>query len=195
MFYDLYPFVAYLLTLPRTIRLVRGIYEARRWDGLRCHGIYTKFHKHAVSWFGGFTETQTAWWTHKPTFSFSNKLNWLKIEIRCVFVNPPYQLSNAWTSIYETWYLCHGFSTAHFINPSHQFVCIYVYVARQRLSKNVTAAVNTQARIEEIVGRVVFYAVRVVSKESRRLGLPRTSCFEILMGKPEGMRPPVRPKA
>jgi hypothetical protein len=28
-----------------------------------------------------------------------------------------------------------------------------------------------------IDGRVVFYAVRVVSKESRQLVLPRTSCF------------------
>jgi hypothetical protein len=25
-----------------------GIYEVRRWDGLRCHGIHTKFHK---DWF------------------------------------------------------------------------------------------------------------------------------------------------
>jgi hypothetical protein len=37
-----------------------------------------------------------------------------------------------------------------------------------------TAATNTQATIEELLG-VVFYAVRVVSKESRRLVLPRTS--------------------
>jgi hypothetical protein len=29
-----------------------------------------------------------------------------------------------------------------------------------------------------IVGRVVFYAVRVVSKKSRRLILLRTSCYE-----------------
>jgi hypothetical protein len=38
-------------------------------------------------------------------------------------------------------------STAYFINPSHQSVCLYVYpliVARQRLGKNVTAATNTR---------------------------------------------------
>jgi hypothetical protein len=29
-------------------RFMGGIYEVRRWDGLRCHGIYTKFHKY---WF------------------------------------------------------------------------------------------------------------------------------------------------
>jgi hypothetical protein len=45
-------------------------------------------------------------------------------------------------------------STAYFINPSHRFVCLYVYppiVARQRLGKNVTAAKNTQATIEELL--------------------------------------------
>jgi hypothetical protein len=33
-------------------------------------------------------------------------------------------------------------STAHFINRSHQSVCVYVYVARQRLSRNATTASN-----------------------------------------------------
>jgi hypothetical protein len=45
-------------------------------------------------------------------------------------------------------------STAYFINPSHQSVCLYVYppiVARQRLGKNVTAATNTQATIEGLL--------------------------------------------
>jgi hypothetical protein len=39
-----------------------------------------------------------------------------------------------------------------------------VYIARQRLSKNVTPATNTHNN-RRIVGRVVFYAVSVVSKE------------------------------
>jgi hypothetical protein len=26
-----------------------GIYEVRRWDGLRCHHIRTKFHKDRIS--------------------------------------------------------------------------------------------------------------------------------------------------
>jgi hypothetical protein len=62
---------------------------------------------------------------------------------------------------------------AYLINPSHQSVCLYVYpsiVARQRLSRNVTAATNTHATIGELLDA----SVRVVSKESRRLVLPRT---------------------
>jgi hypothetical protein len=42
-------------------------------------------------------------------------------------------------------------STAYFINPSHQSVCLYVYptiVARQRLWKNVTQATNIHVTIE-----------------------------------------------
>jgi hypothetical protein len=70
-------------------------------------------------------------------------------------------------------------STAYFINLSHQSVCLYVYsliVARERLFKNlpivvmqrlgkkkVTAAANTHK--SRIVGRVVFYAIRVLSRK------------------------------
>jgi hypothetical protein len=53
-------------------------------------------------------------------------------------------------------------STAYFMNPSHQSVCLYVYpliVARQRLGKNVTRATNTHALL------------------SMRLVLPGTSCL------------------
>jgi hypothetical protein len=44
-------------------------------------------------------------------------------------------------------------SMAYFINPSHQYVCLYVYppaVARQRLGRNVTAATSTHP-IEELL--------------------------------------------
>jgi hypothetical protein len=61
-------------------------------------------------------------------------------------------------------------STAYFINPSHQSVCLYVYspiVVKQRLGKNVTAATNSQAIIEELLNVSFFYAIRVVS---RRVG-------------------------
>jgi hypothetical protein len=47
-------------------------------------------------------------------------------------------------------------------------------VAGQRLGKKVTAATNTH-RIEEFLETGRFYEVRVVSKESKRLVLPRTS--------------------
>jgi hypothetical protein len=55
-------------------------------------------------------------------------------------------------------------STAYFINPSHQSAYLYVYpllVVRQRPGKNITAAMNTHATIQELLN--VFYAVRVVS--------------------------------
>jgi hypothetical protein len=45
-------------------------------------------------------------------------------------------------------------STAYFINPSHQSVCLYVYPAifhRQRFGKKTTAGTNTQATIEELL--------------------------------------------
>jgi hypothetical protein len=84
--------------------------------------------------------------------------------------------------------------------------CMPLFIARQRFGKHVPAPTNTRnnRRIvgraclwvrlctplsllgnnsvktfpqeRRIVGGVVFYAVRVVSKESRRLVLPRTSC-------------------
>jgi hypothetical protein len=56
-------------------------------------------------------------------------------------------------------------STAYFTNPSRQsvFVCVPI-VARQRLGKRVPAAANTRNN-RKIVGCVIFYAVRVLSKE------------------------------
>jgi hypothetical protein len=60
----------------QTQRLMERIYEVRRWDGLRCHDIYTKFHK---DWsdiqklLGKYNDTQTAWWLYKPIFILSKK--------------------------------------------------------------------------------------------------------------------------
>jgi hypothetical protein len=54
-------------------------------------------------------------------------------------------------------------STAYFLNPSHQPVCLYVnpsIVARQRLGKNVTAATNTHVPIEELLG--MSFCMRLV---------------------------------
>jgi hypothetical protein len=50
-------------------------------------------------------------------------------------------------------------STAYFINSSHQSLYLYVYpliVAKQRLGKNVTAATNTHATIEELLDASFF---------------------------------------
>jgi hypothetical protein len=64
-----------------------GISKVHRWDGLRCYDIHTKFpkdwFKHSkVNGVGGFTDTQTAWWLHKPTFIFffQNKESRLKYK-------------------------------------------------------------------------------------------------------------------
>jgi hypothetical protein len=56
-------------------------------------------------------------------------------------------------------------------------------VARKKLGKNVTAATNTHATIEEFVGGVVFYVVHVVSRkvESKRLVLPRGSYYVMIL--------------
>jgi hypothetical protein len=48
-------------------------------------------------------------------------------------------------------------------------------IAQQRLGKPVPVAKNTHATIEEFFGSVVFFAVRVVSKENRQLIISRTS--------------------
>jgi hypothetical protein len=72
-------------------------------------------------------------------------------------------------------------SKAYFINPSHQSVCLYVHPplvcrqqlcrnppigARQRLGNYVIAATNTHATTEKLfVGRLVCYAVRVISRK------------------------------
>jgi hypothetical protein len=86
----------------------------------------------------------------------------------CVCVSSP--ILNAWTNLYETWYVYHG-TWAHLNgliknNPFHHSVCLYVYplivarqrlgknppvVALQRLGRNVTAVTNTHATIEELL--------------------------------------------
>jgi hypothetical protein len=55
-------------------------------------------------------------------------------------------------------------STAYFINPSHQSVCLYVYppiVIRQRLGKNVTAATNKNATLDKLLDE--SFSMRSVS--------------------------------
>jgi hypothetical protein len=60
-------------------------------------------------------------------------------------------------------------STAYFTNRSHQsvFFCIPPVVARQGISKHVATTKNTCTRnSRKTLGRVVLYAVRVVSKQN-----------------------------
>jgi hypothetical protein len=65
------------------------------------------------------------------------------------------------------------------INPSHQPACLYVYpriVVRQLFGKHVLVATNT-CNSSRIAGRVIFYAIRVMSNERRwfRLCIPSFS--------------------
>jgi hypothetical protein len=50
-------------------------------------------------------------------------------------------------------------------------------IARQRVCKIVTEAMNIHAKNRRFYESVVFYTICVVSKENKRLVLPRTSCF------------------
>jgi hypothetical protein len=99
----------------------------------------------------------------------------------CLFIPP---IKNAWSSVYESWYVYHG-TWPHLNGVLHKSlpsVCVSVYphiVARHRLGKDVPAASNKRnSRI--IVGGVVFSAVRAISRESMLLFLPRTSWFYLM---------------
>jgi hypothetical protein len=59
-------------------------------------------------------------------------------------------------------------STAYFINPSHESVRLYPpIVATQRLGKNLTAAINAHATIEELLD--ASFSMRSVSYQ-RKVG-------------------------
>jgi hypothetical protein len=56
-------------------------------------------------------------------------------------------------------------STTYFLNPFYQFVYLYVYpllIARQRLGRNVTAAANTYATIEQLTSLYNIYVLHPV---------------------------------
>jgi hypothetical protein len=54
------------------------------------------------------------------------------------------------------------------------------FFPRQRLVKNVPAATNTGNNFIN-VERIIFYAVRVISRETGHLFLPRPSCYVTLL--------------
>jgi hypothetical protein len=56
-------------------------------------------------------------------------------------------------------------STAYFVNTCHQSVYQYVYIARQRLDRNVTVANNTHATIEELL--YAKFSMRSVSYQRK----------------------------
>jgi hypothetical protein len=60
--------------------------------------------------------------------------------------------------------------TAYFLNPSHQYVCLYVYppiVVRQLLGQNVTVATNIHATKEDLLD--ASFSMRSISYQ-RKVG-------------------------
>jgi hypothetical protein len=58
-------------------RLIKGIYEVRHWDGLRCQDTHTKIKKNCLGTQvikGGIREMKTAWKSHKPTLGSLRKI-------------------------------------------------------------------------------------------------------------------------
>jgi hypothetical protein len=83
-------------------------------------------------------------------------------------------------SLLNFWNLHHGTWT-HFNGVLHKSlppVCVHVCASLISLLGN--DSVNTYPRQRRIVGGVVFYAVHVVSKESRRLVILRISCYLLI---------------
>jgi hypothetical protein len=56
-------------------------------------------------------------------------------------------------------------STAYFVVPFHQCLCLYVYAATQQLGKHVTAVTNTHATIEELLD--ASFSVRSISYQGK----------------------------
>jgi hypothetical protein len=54
------------------LKLMGGIYEVCRWNGLRCHDTHTEFHKGGSAIYKLIgVDTQTAWGSHEPILMFS----------------------------------------------------------------------------------------------------------------------------
>jgi hypothetical protein len=132
-----------------------GIYEVRRPDGLRCTYVHTEFHNdlfsHSKFNKGGICKHKDSVviaWAY--VYFYQNKENRLKIKVSLCGHHAEPIFMKLGTHIMAT----EPISTAYFINPSNLSVCLYVYpliVARQRLGRNVTAAMNTQATTEELL--------------------------------------------
>jgi hypothetical protein len=98
----------------------------------------------------------------------------------CVCVCPPCQFLNVWTKLYGTWY-AHNGTWSHIngiIHKPRSLVSVYI-VARQRLVRHLPIRKNS-SKGRRIFGRVIFYTVRVMWNEIRRLVLPETPCCWVL---------------
>jgi hypothetical protein len=159
----------------QTHTLMAGIYEVRRWDGLRCYVIHTNYHK---DWFRQSKVDRGIAQTNREhgdlicllsiafILSFGKKKSLCDHHAVCMFGYPFFQLLKAWTNLYATWHVYHG-TLAHLYSvlckslPSVGVsICVSPIVARQRFGENptigsrqrlgkiLTAATNTHAIIE-----------------------------------------------
>jgi hypothetical protein len=90
-----------------------------------------------IIWINNFTENSYIY----PTFHIlKNESTLVRSQCSlCVWIS--YQLLNTWTYLYETFYICEPIIT-----------CVYPsIVARQRVGRNVTTAMNTHATVEKFL--------------------------------------------
>jgi hypothetical protein len=113
-------------------------------------------------------------------FFFQNKESRLKVKVGlwdhfAVCVSPLSTFKcleqSLWNLVCISWHL----STSQRRASVCVYICIPHIVASQRLGKHVPAATIT--RNNRRIVELVLYAVRVITKESRRLVFPRYSCF------------------
>lgn len=106
----------------------------------------------------------------------------LKRKLYFVSMYIPYWLLNAWTNLLKlgvSWHL-DSISTTYFMNPS-EFLYLYPILLLGNASIKPYRGKECTHNSRRSFGRVVFHAIHVISKQGRRLGLPRTFfvCFQL----------------
>jgi hypothetical protein len=178
------------------LSLARLTLQTWRWTqciAVKCRQIFTRLHGAAFQEITLFIMN-----LYMPFLAYSPKVGLYDLHPVCVSVYPPYKLLNAWTNLYEIWNVRLYHDTwAHLSGVLHKSLpsvcvsvcvsllllqgsgsvkCIPPYDARKRLGKHVPAATNTRNN-RRIVGCVISYAVRVLSKESLWVSL----CIPLLL--------------
>jgi hypothetical protein len=93
-----------------------------------------------------------------------------------------YLNQSLWNLVCVSWHPSPSQRHMSQIPPTSLCVCMCTTptTVRQQLGKHVPAAMKTCNTRR--TGQVIFYAVHIISKESRPLVLPRTSCFKMRKG-------------
>jgi hypothetical protein len=80
-----------------------------------------------------------------------------------LFVYPPYQLLNALTNLYETWYVCHMSKISS--NSPCICMCIPLFLLGKRSVKTLPQAKNTLSTIQEFLN--ASFSMRSVSYQNK----------------------------